>query len=231
MTGASILRRMAGGCAAVLALGAGLSANAAVARERFVATAVNIATPGPTGSGRVEIVIDRYSTDAERDRLSNALLEKGPEKLLDTLQDLPRVGYIRTPNSIGYDLRYAPEDAARRGGRADRHHNRPLHRLLGVGEPAADNRLSLHCDRNADRAGRRRRRQDDAPDEDPLRQQHETHRARELRVAAGHAHDGPARVEVARRVCRFALLRAHSLQHDDGLIIHRLHTAAKAAQG
>lgn len=116
MTGASILRRVAGGCAAVLALGAGLSANAAVARERFVATAVNIATPGPTGAGRVEIVIDRYSTEAQRDRLSKALLEKGPEKLLDTLQDLPRVGYIRTPNSIGYDLRYARKTPLDEGG-------------------------------------------------------------------------------------------------------------------
>jgi hypothetical protein len=36
-----------------------------------------------------------------------ALVEKGPEKLLDTLQELPRVGYFRTPNSIGYDLHYA----------------------------------------------------------------------------------------------------------------------------
>jgi len=35
------------------------------------------------------------------------LLEKGPEKLLDVLQDTPRVGYIRTPNSIRYDLNFS----------------------------------------------------------------------------------------------------------------------------
>jgi hypothetical protein len=78
-------------------------------KETFTAFAVNLdGTPvAPTGAGVVEMVVERYSTDAERDRLLQALMEKGPEKLLDTLQSLPRVGYIRTPNSIGYDLHYA----------------------------------------------------------------------------------------------------------------------------
>jgi hypothetical protein len=78
-------------------------------REKFTAFAVNLdgTAVAPTGAGVVEMLIERYSTDAERDRLLMALMEKGPEKLLDTLQGLPRVGYIRTPNSIGYDLRYA----------------------------------------------------------------------------------------------------------------------------
>jgi hypothetical protein len=77
--------------------------------EKFTAFAVNLdGTPvAPTGAGVVEMVVERYSTDAERDRLLQALMDKGPEKLLDTLQSLPRVGYIRTPNSIGYDLHYA----------------------------------------------------------------------------------------------------------------------------
>ena len=43
-------------------------------------------------------------------------MEKGPEKLLDTLQSLPRVGYIRTPNSIGYDLHYARKAPLPEGG-------------------------------------------------------------------------------------------------------------------
>jgi hypothetical protein len=97
-----------------LAFAASISIAAVVAqthggREKFTAFAVNLdGTPvAPTGAGVVEMLIGRYSTDAERDRLLKALMEKGPEKLLDTLQDLPRVGYIRTPNSIGYDLRYA----------------------------------------------------------------------------------------------------------------------------
>jgi hypothetical protein len=84
--------------------------------ERYVATAISIGSPGPAGAGTVEIAIERWSTDAERDRLMAALLEKGPDKLLDELQALPRVGYIRTPNSIGYDLHYARKAPGEDGG-------------------------------------------------------------------------------------------------------------------
>ena len=106
-----------GGCAlAALALGALIPTVNALAPERFLANAVSIATPGPAGAGTVEMVVERYSTDAERDRLMKALLERGPDKLLDTLQDMPRVGYIRTPNSIGYDLKYARKMPLDEGG-------------------------------------------------------------------------------------------------------------------
>lgn len=84
--------------------------------ERFTAFAVNMGTPGPTGAGTVEIAVNRWSTDAERDRLLSVLLEKGPDKLLDALRDMRRVGYIRTPNSIGYDLRFARRVPAEDGG-------------------------------------------------------------------------------------------------------------------
>jgi hypothetical protein len=89
------------------------------APARYTAFAVNMGNAeGParrSGAGTVEINVERWSTDAERDRLVSVLMEKGPEKLLDTLQSLRRVGYIRTPNSIGYDLHFArkvplPED-------------------------------------------------------------------------------------------------------------------------
>jgi hypothetical protein len=77
------------------------------ATERFTALAVNMGSPGPAGAGAVEIVVNRWSTDGERDRLLAVLLENGPEKLLDALRKLPRAGYIRTPESLGYDLRFA----------------------------------------------------------------------------------------------------------------------------
>jgi len=106
-----------------LALAAVLGIAAAAAqthggREKFTAFAVNLdgTAIAPTGAGVVEILVERYSTDAERDRLLEALMEKGPEKLLDTLQSLPRVGYIRTPNSIGYDLHYARKAPLPEGG-------------------------------------------------------------------------------------------------------------------
>jgi hypothetical protein len=112
----SNLRTLAHWCLAVLVVAAGTLLVEAAARERFVATAMSLGTPGPTGSGVVEMVVERWSTDAERDQLIKALLEKGPEKLLETLQKMPRAGYIRTPNSIGYDLRYARKMPMDEGG-------------------------------------------------------------------------------------------------------------------
>jgi hypothetical protein len=84
---------------------------------RYTALAVNLGAPGRSAAGTVEIVVNRWSTDAERDRLLNVLMEQGPEKLLDTLRDMPRVGYIRTPNSIGYDLHYARQTPLPDGGK------------------------------------------------------------------------------------------------------------------
>jgi len=72
--------------------------------QRFTALAVNMERGG---SGPVEIVVNRSSTEGERDRLLQTLLDNGPDKLLDVLRDMPRVGYIRTPESIGYDIHYA----------------------------------------------------------------------------------------------------------------------------
>jgi hypothetical protein len=68
--------------------------------ERYVANASNIGTPAPAAADTVEMAIERWSTDAEHDRLMAVLQERGPDKLLDELQKLPRVGAIRTPNSI-----------------------------------------------------------------------------------------------------------------------------------
>jgi hypothetical protein len=65
---------------------------------------------------RLDIVVDRWSTESERRRLVEAL-KKGQDTLLDTLQDLPRLGYIRTPTSLGWDLHYAVETAGEEGGR------------------------------------------------------------------------------------------------------------------
>jgi hypothetical protein len=46
----------------------------------------------------------------------STLMSKGADKLLDVLQDMPRVGYFRTPNSIGYDIHYAHRSTLPEGG-------------------------------------------------------------------------------------------------------------------
>jgi hypothetical protein len=73
----------------------------------YNAQAVNLDSPVGTATGQVQIQITRWSADAERDNLMNALLEKGPSKMLDVLAKMPPVGSIRTPDTVGYNLRYA----------------------------------------------------------------------------------------------------------------------------
>jgi hypothetical protein len=74
---------------------------------RLTAFAVNMSNIATGGANVVDIQIDRWSTEEERQKLITTFVEKGPEKLLDALQDLKRIGYIRLPNTLGYDLRYA----------------------------------------------------------------------------------------------------------------------------
>src|SRR5262245_34408238 len=70
-----------------------------------------------SGAGQVIIRVDRWSAITERDRLVNTLLGKGPDKLLDVLQDMKPVGIIKTPDSLGYDLHYAHQNPGEDGGR------------------------------------------------------------------------------------------------------------------
>ncbi|HEX4962406.1 MAG TPA: hypothetical protein VF173_16330 [Thermoanaerobaculia bacterium] len=68
-------------------------------------------------AGIVEISIDRWSSDQERDSLLDTLRLKGATNLLSSLQSTERVGYIRTPDRLGWDLHYAQETPTADGGR------------------------------------------------------------------------------------------------------------------
>ena len=74
-------------------------------------------------AGETEIVIERWTTADERTALLGLVEtakvgEGGQRKLLDALQKVkPRVGYIRTPNSTGWDLKYAVENTGSDGVR------------------------------------------------------------------------------------------------------------------
>ena len=74
-------------------------------------------------AGVVDIAIERWSTDAERQLLVGMVQTttdkpSDQEKLLKALQDIkPRVGFIRTPNSMGWDLKYAYENQLPDGSR------------------------------------------------------------------------------------------------------------------
>lgn len=93
------------------------SQNSLVMPQRFTAFAVSLGGPRSTsGTAQLDIVIYRWSTDAERQRLVDAL-KQSQDALLETLRDLKPVGYIRSATSIGYDLHYAHQVPRDEGGR------------------------------------------------------------------------------------------------------------------
>ncbi len=95
--------------APVLALGL-FGATAAAAQKpiaTFDAQAINMDAPSGQVAGPVQIQISRWSTDAEADQLRAVLLEQGEKQLLDLVSKMPPVGSIRTPDTVGYRLRYA----------------------------------------------------------------------------------------------------------------------------
>jgi hypothetical protein len=77
---------------------------------RFSAFAVNM-QGGMAGD--IEVAIERWTTEEERQALLNLVgqtTDRNQDKLVKALQDIkPRVGFIRTPNSMGWDLKYAWE--------------------------------------------------------------------------------------------------------------------------
>ena len=99
--------------AVATALGAWLavaapSAQSNMARpEKYTAFAVDISNTSPGArTSPVDITINRWSTDAEREQLLSVFRDKGQDALLEALQKLPVVGYINTPGSLRYDLHF-----------------------------------------------------------------------------------------------------------------------------
>jgi hypothetical protein len=101
--------------AGLVAAGSAVTAQSNFPPEEFNATAIVNNNLG-AGAGRVLMRVTRWSSEAERGLLTRALM-KGPDELLDTLQDQKSVGTIRTPDSLGYDLRYAHQEPGEDGGR------------------------------------------------------------------------------------------------------------------
>jgi hypothetical protein len=103
--------------AAIVALSfAGGSAQSNAPKEDFTAIAMVNNNLG-SGAGTVLISVTRWSTEAEGRQLVNTLQEKGAQAMLEALIKMPRVGTIRTPDSLGYDLHYARQTPGEDGGR------------------------------------------------------------------------------------------------------------------
>lgn len=106
--------------AAIALLGAG-TVRAQVKEDvpqKFTAFAVDTSNVrARAAASTVEIVIEKWSTDAQRDTLLDVLQKKGQDGLLDALEHMPVVGYIRSPGSLRYNLRFARQRAGEDGGR------------------------------------------------------------------------------------------------------------------
>src|SRR5688572_28842216 len=94
-----------------------MSAGPAVAQthgdpEEFSAFAINMgALTGGTGATAQLIMrVNRWSTGDERDAMFVTLREKGANALLEQLRRAKSIGTLRTPNSIGYDIRLSMEE-------------------------------------------------------------------------------------------------------------------------
>jgi hypothetical protein len=89
-------------------------------KESFTGFAINM-NSGPK-TATVDFTIQRWSTDAEREQLLAILKEekdsyKVNQQLLKALQEMPKVGYIRTSTSLAWDLHYARQNPLPDGGR------------------------------------------------------------------------------------------------------------------
>jgi hypothetical protein len=83
---------------------------------RLRAFAVDLNTGARTRS--VDIVIERWSTPEETEKLRSVLVEKGGDQLLSALQKTqPRCGFVRSSTSVGWDLYSCREIPLPDGGR------------------------------------------------------------------------------------------------------------------
>lgn len=90
------------------------SAQQAVAR--YSALAVDLTASGGQAATPVTIVITRWATDEERNRLVSTLKEGSTSATLSQLRDLPRAGSIGATGSVGIEIRFARRTPTPDGG-------------------------------------------------------------------------------------------------------------------
>jgi hypothetical protein len=97
------------------ALGLAVPVIAAAPSESFSARVVNFEQPMGPAPGLLQVRVTRWSTDADRDSLTNALMKDGQKGVLDELKKMPEAGVVRTPSVAGYAFKYARRITAPNG--------------------------------------------------------------------------------------------------------------------
>ena len=103
-------------CSLVAAVAAVPAPQETKAPVRYTATAINMDPSVRMNATLVDLHVTRWSSEDERKQLLDILVEKGQDRLLRALQEMPRAGTIKTPDSLTYDLRYARSTVADDGG-------------------------------------------------------------------------------------------------------------------
>jgi len=107
--------------AATLSLAISLAAQPAAPEEgpiRFTAQGINMGSIGGGGGSKIfQFIIDRWSTEEERQALVQAFDQKGAKGLLAALQETKRLGTLRSSTAFEWDLRYAVQVPTEDGGR------------------------------------------------------------------------------------------------------------------
>lgn len=75
-------------------------------RETFQAFAVSMGTVAAGASTTLQITIDRWTTDDERNELIATIVEKDSEELLDALRDQEETGFVRVTGRGAGRTRY-----------------------------------------------------------------------------------------------------------------------------
>jgi hypothetical protein len=112
-----MFRTFAAAALAAIALAPAAAQSGLQAPAKFTAFAINSSNmTARAQTSQVDIRVNRWSSDADRERLIGVLRDKGQQALLHELQKLPVIGYINTPGSLRYDLRFARQIPGDEGG-------------------------------------------------------------------------------------------------------------------
>ena len=75
-------------------------------KEEFTARVVAWATPGPTRTFTLTMVVEKWTTDEERQKLVQVLQEGGSDALLKEMRKM-EVGYLHAPQTLRWRLNIA----------------------------------------------------------------------------------------------------------------------------
>lgn len=112
------LRRRRAIVVSAMALAASFTVTDALAQkpqpEQFTAITQNM---NVGRQGTVQITIENWSADTDRTALLKTFLDKGQDDMLRELQRMSRKGFLRLPNTTGWEIRYAVQEPQADGGR------------------------------------------------------------------------------------------------------------------